>query len=83
MIELTKTELESLIADIAGSTTTINDGIEGLGYDPDDIGLATLEEIDSRVFECGVCGWTCWRDEESAVEGTCDECEDDEDEEEE
>lgn len=34
---------------------------------------ALADAIDEQIFECEVCGWWCWRDEESSTQdGVCD-----------
>jgi len=74
MIELSEREIQTLVHDVAGSTVSIDAAIEDLGYPAYSVGLHTRTEIDSRVFECVLCGWTCWRDEESAKELVCLDC---------
>lgn len=81
MINLSQKQIEEIVRDIAGSTTSIEDGIAAAGYGFDENSVNALDEIDSRVFVCERCGWTCWRDEESQKESVCDDCYEDEEDE--
>jgi len=59
-------DIKTVIADLRGTCNTI---------DLDDFTYEELEQLDTEIFECSVCGWWCDIEEECG-DGTSNICTD-------
>lgn len=74
-------DTQAFIDQVAGTALTAQQALEQLGLSEhyDSEGDLDTDAVDEAIFECSVCGWWCWRDEESEREpGQCDDHDDEE-----
>ncbi len=72
-----KTRIQELIDYLQGSCYSLYEGCNTLGIEEDDLTIEELEELDSQIFNCGVCGWWCEISEDSGIgegEFICTDC---------
>lgn len=74
-------EIEELISDLTGTTSTLNESIQELfgdDFSEDDLTEDNHNQIDNSIFLCDDCGWWCEISEESEEgfdgERVCSDC---------
>lgn len=59
MGKITQDQLNQLIENLKGTTSSIDQEASKLGFEEDDLTMEQFEYIDSEIFLCEECGWWC------------------------